>query len=181
MAILWLAVFKIRLSLETLLNITKKNHHDSVLVFQKDSCENVAGVSDQTHAHTCSVVYNRLALISGSVQLSGSVWNIAGMCARIISAPFSSAMALFCLLRVPVWHKACVSRKGPASLSQIKLWSLKRRFVLEPYPSPLDQLVQQGAYAVVLLRSTAQGLVTHGAHTPHLQPLHHTPAKTWLF
>lgn len=31
---------------------------------------------------------------------------------------------------------------------------------------------------MVLLRSSTQGLVTHGAHTPHLQPLHHTPAKT---
>lgn len=45
----------------------------------------------------------------------------------------------------------------------------------------LHQFIEQGAYAVVLLRRASDRFVTHGTYTAHLQPLHQTlPVKGML-
>lgn len=112
----------------------------------------------------------------GSVQLSGSVQSIAGMCMVHLSSYFFGHVS-------PLFtHNSSLRRgrrqpKSPAAPSQISNEMVKvkaslhtRAIFVYSRPAHPEQCLSCGA--------ATQGLVTHGAHTPHLQPLHHTPAKT---
>lgn len=142
-------------------------------------CENVAGVSDKTHTQTQAALCTTRSVSSVAVWQCSVKWQCTEHC---WNGRGSSQLYFFGHVSPLFTHNSSLRRgrrqpNSPAAPSQISNEMVKvkaflhtRAIFVYSRPAHPEQCLSCGA--------ATQGLVTHGAHTPHLQPLHHTPAKT---